>query len=77
MASTKCYSTKVALTLVVNGLQLAVSHVGNSGLMVSDPCEPIAASNARLLVDIDDSRKVHNIFLPNGLPGPGEFVQFF
>ena len=77
MASTKGYSTRVALTLLINGMQLSVSHVGNSGIMVADACEPLPACNAILVVNIDERTEKHSIFLPDGLPGPGKFVPFF
>ncbi len=77
MASASGYSTQVALTLVVNGQQLAVSHVGNSGLRIDEPCDPIPATQATLVVSIDDKTEERSIYLPDGVPGPGEFVQFF
>lgn len=69
-------STRVARTLLVTGLQLPLSHVGNSGLMIAEPCEPIPASEAGLVVSIDDEKEEHLIYLADGVSEPGEFVQF-
>ncbi len=76
MASSS-YSSRVGLTLIIDGLQLAVSHVGNSGLMISGPCQPVPSGEAELIVSIDERHETHKIFLPDGIPGPDRFVSFF
>lgn len=76
MASVQGYSTQVTLALLVNGQEFSVSHVGNSGLMIDQPCEPIPPTQATLVVSIDDKREERSIYLPEGVPGPGQFVSY-
>jgi hypothetical protein len=76
MSTVTPYSAKVALTLLVGGLSLSLSHVGPHEIVVKDACEPIAPGNAKLLIRVDGSRKYRDIFLPHGIPGPNEPVIF-
>jgi len=64
------YSAKVVLTLIVGGTELALSHVGPSGLIVRDDCNPIPACSAKLLIQIDDALESTDIFLTHGIAGP-------
>jgi hypothetical protein len=70
------YSAKVVLSLLVGGVTLSLSHVGPNEIIVRDECEPIPAGEAKLLIRVDDSRKVRNVFLPHGIPGPRVPVMF-
>lgn len=71
------YSAKVVLQLVVGGLTLSLSHVGPSGIVIRDECQPMPASQAELRVFVDDSREVRQVFLPHGIPGPRQPIAFF
>jgi hypothetical protein len=77
MASTKGYSSRVAITLVINGDRIPVSHVGHSGLRLANTNTSISCGNATLLVDIDGLKKQKKIVIPDGLPGPTGFIKFF
>jgi hypothetical protein len=70
------YSSKVALTLLIDGQRLALSHVGSSRLIVRDVCDPRPPSDAELVIEVNDSAETYKVFLPFGLPGPGEFVDY-
>ena len=71
---TNGFSAKVVLTLFVNELELALSHVGPSGLVIRDDCDPLPAQNAKLRIQIDDSVESVDVFLPDGVAGPGTKV---
>jgi hypothetical protein len=77
MPTTDGYSAKVALRLLINDVKLALSHVGGSGLVVKDECQPIPAGPAKLIINVDDSVETREIFLPHGIPGPRQPVPFF
>jgi hypothetical protein len=70
------YSAKVALTLVVDGVELALSHVGPSGLVVRDACEPRPECQAKLRIAVGDSTRTRSVYLPHGIPGAGEPFAF-
>jgi hypothetical protein len=70
------YSSKVRLTLHINGSQLALSHVGSKRIVVRDACEPLPASEAEIVIEVNDSAERYNVFLPNGLPGPDQLVDY-
>jgi hypothetical protein len=57
-------------------MSLALSHVGPNELIVRDQCEAIPSGEAKLYIRVDDSRKVRNVFLPHGIPGPHVPVMF-
>jgi hypothetical protein len=76
MALDTGYSATVVLTLVVNGQRLALSHVGPSGLIVRDECEPIPPGDAEIHIRVDDSRHRQRVYLPRGVPGGRQMVQF-
>lgn len=66
----------MVLTLVVGGKRLALSHLGPSGIVVRDACEPIPPSHGKLLIQVDDTKKARRVFLPDGVPGPGQLIGF-
>ncbi|MBL9123945.1 MAG: hypothetical protein JNG90_09965 [Planctomycetaceae bacterium] len=70
------YSAKVALTLIVGGEKLSLSHIGPSGLVVRDDCEAIGPCDATLVIQVDDSTQQSRIFLHDGIPGPGQLLKF-
>ena len=76
MAAHNGYSSKVALTLLIDGMKLALSHVGSRNFVVRDPCEPRPAGDAEIVIEINDSAERYNVFLPHGLPGPREMVEY-
>lgn len=74
MDYTHGYSANVALTLVVNGLRLAISHLEPNGIVVRDPCEPIPPGKAKIYFKIDGSTKRRRVYLPEGVSGPRQLV---
>ena len=71
------YSSKVALSLIVGDRELSLSHVGGSGVIVREPCEPIPPCDTKIIVKIDDSVSIKNVFLPHGIAGQGISAAFF
>jgi hypothetical protein len=61
------YSAKVALTLKVADRDIALSHVGPGKVSVRDLCEELPPSDAELVIQVDDSSDVMNVYLPNGI----------
>ncbi len=75
--ATTGYSTDVSLTLIYeDGAQLNVSHVGNSGLMITGDCPRLSPGRATLIVSIDGREILHPIVLPEGISRADEFVPF-
>jgi hypothetical protein len=70
------YSSRVALTLLIDGHELALSHVGSSRLVVRDKCEARPAGDAEIVIEVNDSTERYKVFLPRGLPGPGQLVEY-
>lgn len=70
------YSSKVALTLLIDGVELALSQVGSRQFVVRDKCEPRPAGDAEIVIDVNNSSERYKIFLPNGLPGPDQLVEY-
>jgi hypothetical protein len=70
------YSSKVALTLLIDGQRLALSHVGSSRIVVRDDCEPQPAGDAEFVIEVNDSAETYKVFLPFGLPGPNQMVEY-
>lgn len=77
MAAQNGYSSHVVLCLLIGGMRLSLSHVGPSGLVVRDDCEPMPSGSAEIEITVDDSVKVHKVFLPHGVPGARQPIQFF
>jgi hypothetical protein len=62
------YSTKVSLSLVVNGRSIALSHVGPGNVIAKDVKDPICGGcDAQLVISVDDRTKSRDIFLPRGV----------
>ena len=70
------YSSKVALKLLIGGRTLALSHVGSSRFVVRDKCDPQPPGDAELVIEVNESAESCQVFLPFGLPGPGELVEY-
>ena len=70
------YSSKVVLTLLIDGMQLALSQVGASRFVVRDKCDLLPPSNAEIVVEVNGSAERYKIFLPNGLPGHDRWVEY-
>ncbi|MCC7475980.1 MAG: hypothetical protein IT425_11340 [Pirellulales bacterium] len=70
------YSANVAITLLVRGLTLAVSHVGPSGLIIQDPCDEIGSCEGKLVIKINQSERKYQVFMPHGIPGSGKLVSY-
>jgi len=61
------YSAKVALTLKVGGRELPLSHVGPNEVSVRDLCDELPPSDAQLIIQVDDSSDIMNVYLPQGI----------
>jgi hypothetical protein len=70
------YSSKIALTLLIDGKELALSHVGSSRIVVRDACDPRPAGNAEIVIEVNDSAERYKVFLPYGLSGAGQLVEY-
>jgi len=70
------YSSKVALTLFIDDVTLSLSHVGSSRFVVRDPCDPRPAGDAEIVIEVNDSAERYKVFLPHGLSGPGQLVEY-
>jgi hypothetical protein len=70
------FSPKVALALLVNGRELALSHVGPDEVTVRDSCEPIPPSDAELLISVNDETESYRVFLPQGIPSAPQKVTY-
>jgi len=70
------YSSKVALTLFVDDVTLSLSHVGSSHIVIRDPCDPRPAGDAEIVIEVNDSAERYKVFLPHGLSGPGQLVEY-
>jgi hypothetical protein len=70
------YSAKVALTLKVSGKELALSHVGPNEVSLRVLGEAVAPSDAQLIIQVDDSSDVMDVYLPNGIPSDSYEVAY-
>jgi hypothetical protein len=61
------YSAKVALTLKVGGRDLPLSHVGPDEVSVRELCDESPPSDAQLIIQVDDSSDIMNVYLPRGI----------
>jgi hypothetical protein len=77
MATVTRYSANVVLTLITGGASYALSHLGPSEFVVRDECSAIPAGDASIVIRVDNKRKTKRVYLPDGVPGPGQPVKFF
>ena len=70
------YSPKVALTLLVRGHRLALSHVGPDDVTVREACDPIPPTDAELVITVDDESEIYKVFLPDGIPRAPQKVAY-
>ena len=70
------YSSKVKLTLFIDGAPFALSHVAANQFVVRDQCEPRPAGEAEIEIEVNDSAERFKVFLPHGLPGPDQLVEY-
>ena len=76
MAFRNGYSAKVALTLKVGEHELALSHVGPSEVSVRDLSDEVPPSNAQLIIQVDDSSDVMDVYLPKGISADSHDVAY-
>jgi hypothetical protein len=76
MAFRNGYSAKVALTLKLAGRDIALSHVGPGKVSVRELCEELPPSEAELVIQVDDSSDVMNVYLPNGISASSYDVTY-
>ncbi len=70
------YSAKVALTLKVSGRELALSHVGPNEISLRELGEALEPSNAQLIIQVDGSSDVLDVYLPSGIPSDSYEVTY-
>lgn len=61
------YSAKVALTLKVGDQEIPLSHVGPNEVSVRELCDEVPPSDAQLIIQVDDSSDIMNVYLPQGI----------
>ena len=71
------YSAKVELTLKVSGRELALSHVGPNEVSLRQFANAVEPSDAQLIIQVDDSSNVMDVYLPNGIPSDAYEVAYF
>lgn len=74
--SDHAFSAEVALTLVIDGREIALSHVAPEYFVVQDDCGVVPASEAELVVQIDDYSKRTPISLASSIQGKGDRVKY-
>jgi hypothetical protein len=70
------YSAKVALTLKIAERDIALSHVGPGKVSVQELGEDLPPSDAKLVIQVDDSSEVMNVYLPNGISATSYDVTY-
>jgi hypothetical protein len=55
---------------------LALSHVGSSKFVVRDLCDPLPAGDAEIEIEVNDSAERFKVYLPDGIPGAGQLVDY-
>jgi hypothetical protein len=70
------YSAKVALTLKIAERDIALSHVGPGKVSVQELCEELPSSDAKLVIEVDDSSEVMNVYLPHGISATSYDVTY-
>jgi hypothetical protein len=50
--------------------------MGSKRFIVRDSCAPLPAGNAEIVIEVNDSAERIKVFLPHGLPGPGQLVDY-
>lgn len=64
------YSSAVVLTLVVGGMEIALSHVGSKCVILLEDHGAFPPDNAELIVTVDGNEDRQSVYLPHGiLPG--------
>jgi hypothetical protein len=76
MAFRNGYSANVALTLKVAGRNIELSHVGPNEVSVRDFCEELPPSDAELVIQVDDSSDIMEVYLPNGISATSYDVAY-
>lgn len=65
--TTSGYSSNVVLTLIICGVEIALSHVGSSLFIVRESKHSFAKGNAELVVSVDGVEDRKTVFLPHGI----------
>ncbi len=76
MAFRNGYSARVALTLKVGERDLPLSHVGPNEVSVRELSDEIPPSDAQLIIQVDDSSDVMNVYLPQGVSADSHDVAY-
>lgn len=71
MSNGNGYSAKVALTLQLGGTDYDLSHVEHEAVIVRSPCQPTAAQDAVLVIQVGETIDHYDVFLPQGLSATG------
>lgn len=76
MAIQSHHSSKVALTLIIDDRELALSHVDPAEVTVRDTCPPIGPCEAQLIITVDDEQESTQVFLPHGISCAGQSTPY-
>ena len=76
MAFRNGYSAKVALTLKVGERDLPLSHLGPNEVSIRELSDEIPPSNAQLIIQVDDSSDVMDVYLPHGVSADSHDVAY-
>ena len=70
------HSSNVILTLIVCGVELALSHVGSQFCIVRDAIQSFGESEAELVISVYGVEDRKPVFLPHGITA-GKSSQVF
>jgi hypothetical protein len=70
------HSAEVSLRLIVGAREFALSHVESDCVVVGEECEPIAAQEAVLSIQVDDYSSQQPIRMLNDIQGNGSIVSY-
>ena len=74
MSKYQAYSARVALSVIVGGVTLVLSHLSSDYLVVRNCDTQFESSEAMLIVDVDGKITKRSILLPHGIPR-GTFLK--
>ncbi len=66
----------MVLTLLVGGMEFALSHVNSSNVILRDAEVNFASTEAQLMVVVDGVVQQQQIFLPHGISEKERRVQY-
>lgn len=68
------YSARVEAHIVVDDQRYSVARISSFDATIRDHCDIPAKSMAKLVITIDGKSEEFDIFLPQRIEGPGDFI---